>query len=62
MAPARFHQSPEQSRIAEARRKADDAIGGFEHECEVGWKIPITRIFIRSMARSGGYAHKDGKH
>ncbi len=61
MAPKkRLGLSPEQSLLAEARRKADEAIGGFEHECEVGWKGDVTRIFIRSMARSGVYAHSEG--
>ncbi len=52
----RFDKSPEYNLISEARRKADEAIGGASHECEVGWKAGVTRVFIRTMARSGVYA------
>lgn len=59
MAPhSRFERSPTFNQIADARRKADDAIGGFAHECEVGWRAGTTRIFMRTMARSGGYVHR----
>ncbi|MBT3308915.1 MAG: hypothetical protein HOL04_01895 [Gammaproteobacteria bacterium] len=60
MAPhSKFEQSHTFNQIADARKKADEAIGGVSHECEVGWKAGTTRIFMRTMARSGGYAHKE---
>jgi hypothetical protein len=54
----RFERSLEYSPLREARRAADDAIGGASHECEVGWKAGVTRVFIRTMARSGVYAQR----
>ncbi len=40
----------------EAKKRAVKAIGGISHECGIGWKVGVTRNFIRAMAKHGGYA------
>ncbi len=42
-------------RLVAARKKADEAIGGTSHECEIGWNVNTTKAFIHSMKKSGAY-------
>lgn len=59
MAPyPRFDKFSVCDQSCQARKKADEAIGGASHECEVGWKARVTRVFMRTMANNGGYTHK----
>ncbi|HIJ21286.1 MAG: hypothetical protein HON68_03085 [Gammaproteobacteria bacterium] len=63
MAPfPRFDREVSCEQNTAARKKADEAIGGFSHECEIGWKAGVTRRFMRVMARSGGYVYKHSNH
>ncbi len=58
----KFDKVPVCDHVCQARKKADEAIGGISHECEVGWKAGVTRLFMRTMAKSGGYSHKGLAH
>ena len=56
MAPfLRFDKGASCDQLSEARRKADRAIGGATDECEIGWKVGVTRAFMRAMEENGGY-------